>query len=99
MDVLEKITVLQNERNWTSYQLSVESGIPQSTISSWYNKKTVPTVTSIESLCEAFKITVAQFFSEGEPVPLTVEQQHLINSFARLSKFQQEYLLKFLNSL
>lgn len=38
-DVLQRITDLRLARNWSEYQLSVRSGLPQSTISSWYRKK------------------------------------------------------------
>ena len=40
MDILQRITQLKRQRNWNDYRLSVESGIPQTTISSWYKKST-----------------------------------------------------------
>jgi len=46
MDILERILQLREEKGWSEYKLSVESGIPQSTISSWFRKKS-STVRSI----------------------------------------------------
>lgn len=99
MNILDRITVLQNERNWTAYRLSQESGIPQTTISSWYKKNMTPSISSLAQICDAFHITLAQFFSEGEAVDITLEQKKLLDAYARLSKYQQSKLFDFLDSL
>ena len=54
----------RQERNWTEYQLAEKSGLPQSTISSWYRKNQIPSVQSLEKICSAFNITLSQFFTE-----------------------------------
>ena len=40
--VLSTITAYREERGWTEYQLAERSGLPQTTISSWYCKNVVP---------------------------------------------------------
>ena len=62
IDILEKIRILKLERNWSEYQLAEKSGIPQSTISSWYRKNQIPTISSLEKICNAFNLTLSQFF-------------------------------------
>ena len=62
IDILDRITKQRLSRNWTEYQLSQKSGIPQSTISSWYRKNMIPSVPSLEKVCNAFGITLSQFF-------------------------------------
>ena len=47
-DILATITKYREERNWTEYQLAERSGLPQSTISSWYRKNLIPTIPSLE---------------------------------------------------
>ena len=44
MNVLDKITWLRLERNWSEYQLAEKSGLTQSTISTWYRKNMLPTI-------------------------------------------------------
>ena len=51
--VLSTITAYREERGWTEYQLAERSGLPQTTISSWYCKNTVPTIPSLEKICTA----------------------------------------------
>lgn len=41
-NILSVITAHRETRGWTEYELAERSGLPQSTISSWYHKDMVP---------------------------------------------------------
>ncbi|MDE7190924.1 MAG: helix-turn-helix transcriptional regulator [Clostridia bacterium] len=100
MDILAKIIELRNQRGWTEYKLSVESNIPQTTISSWFRKNVQPSVASLQAICNACGITLSQFFAEDEePCQLTQAQRNLLDEFACLSACQQQTLLAFLKSI
>ena len=60
IDILKKITAQRSARNWTEYQLAVRSGLPQSTISSWYRKNMLPSISSLQRICGAFDMSMAQ---------------------------------------
>lgn len=90
VDILARITEYREERGWTEYQLAERSGLPQSTISSWYRKNMVPTIVSLEKICKAFGITLSQLFAEGNsPVSLTDSQRQLLKRWSRLTEEQQ----------
>lgn len=76
VNVLERITELREERYWTEYQLAEKSGLTQSTISSWYRKGMLPTIPSLTKICDAFGITMSQFFLEDtkQAISLTEKQ-------------------------
>ncbi len=103
MDVLERITTYRKERNWTEYQLAEKSGLTQSTISAWYRKNMLPSIPSLERICKAFNITLAQFFAENLSEWsfnfLTEEQQNLVYEWNRLEENQQNALISFLKTL
>lgn len=89
-DILATITKYRQDRGWTEYQLAERSGLPQSTISSWYRKNMIPTVPSLEKICTAFGITLSQLFAEEEnTVSLTDSQKKLLESWSRLTEEQQ----------
>lgn len=99
-DILSAITRYREERGWTEYQLAEHSGLPQSTISSWYRKNMVPTIPSLEKICSAFGITLSQLFAEGDmPVSLTKSQQKLLERWARLSEEQQAVVLALIDKM
>ncbi len=99
-DILTTITEYRVQRGWTEYQLAERSGLPQSTISSWYRKNMVPTVPSLEKICTAFGITLSQLFAEGNsPVVLTESQKKLLESWARLSEDQQTVVFALIDKM
>ena len=101
IDVLQKITLQRTARNWTEYQLAVRSGLPQSTISSWYRKNMLPTIPSLIKICDAFGLTLSQFFLEddGNTIQITERQKLLLDYAAKLSPEQYSALLNFLKAL
>lgn len=102
MDILDKITQLRLERNWSEYQLAERSGLTQSTISSWYRKNMLPTIPSLTRICDAFGITLSQFFLESKEeniVQLSDQQIRLLQFAAKLDPDQYEALLAFLQTL
>ena len=89
-DILAVITTYRESRGWSEYQLAERSGLPQSTISSWYRKNMVPTIPSLEKICDAFGITLSQLFAEEDAsVSLTVSQKQLLEKWSRLTEDQQ----------
>lgn len=91
MDVLQRIRELQNQRNWSEYQMSKAAGLPQSTVSSWYSKGMQPSLSSLEKICSGFGITPSQFFCEGEgPIYLTKGQVTFLEQYDSLTKGQKE---------
>ncbi|MCD8149347.1 MAG: helix-turn-helix transcriptional regulator [Clostridiales bacterium] len=100
IDILARISEYRIKRNWTEYQLAEESGLTQSTISTWYRKDMLPSLSSLEKICNAFGITMSQFFAtDVNIVSLTDIQQDLLSEISYLSKEQQVTLLEFLKTL
>lgn len=101
MDILGKIIQYRMERNWSEYQLAEKSGLTQSTISSWYRKNMLPTIPSLSKICDAFGITLSQFFLEdNDNVTLLSDQQlQLLHHAAKLNPQQYEALIQFLKLL
>lgn len=101
MEILDKITKLRLERGWSEYQLAEKSGLTQSTISSWYRKNMLPTIPSLSRICDAFGLTLSQFFLDDEDttIQITEQQRSLLEYAARLNPKQYSALLEFLKSL
>ena len=85
MKALERVQQLIDERHWTPYRLSKESGLPQSTVTNLFNRNYDPSITTLEAICGGLGITMSQFFAEGELVELTPEQKQFFNDWAVLS--------------
>lgn len=101
MDILGKITQMRLEKGWTEYELAERSELTQSTISSWYRKNLIPSIPSLEHICNAFGITLSQFFLDNDyfSEKITQEQMAILNRWSKLTKDQQKKLADFLDSV
>ena len=66
VNVLEKIDNLRKERGWSIYKLAEESELTQSTISNMFIRQTLPTISTLSQICDAFPITLAEFFDDTQ---------------------------------
>lgn len=92
MDPNERILKFMRERGWTKYKLAKEAGLSQSTIANVFTRNNVPTVQTLESICTAFGITLAQFFAEGDFYELTPEQKQMFDKWVMLTPEQKDLL-------
>lgn len=97
MDINKKIEALRFQRGWTMYELAQEAGITQSTLSSMIKRGNPPKIETLSCICEAFGITLAQFFTEDEEIELlSKEEKNLILRFRKLPEEKQKALLDLL---
>lgn len=92
MNAKLRIRKLMAERQWSEYRLALESGLSQSTISNIFSRNTTPSISTLESICKAFGITLAQFFAEGDWVELTSEQLEMFRAWSSLTPAQKEVI-------
>ena len=98
MDVQKRIKELMQERGWSDYRLAKESGLAHSTIANIFSRNNLPTLPTLEAVCKAFGITLAQFFTDGDsPSPFTEEQKQLLAKWSTLSDDQKNALLHLMN--
>lgn len=97
LNTLDRIRQLLQERGWTMYKLSKLSGVSQSTLSNMFNRNNDPSISTLEDICNAFGITLSQFFAnEGDLVALNKEQAEILEKWSILTSEQKNTLLKLL---
>lgn len=99
-DVLGEITRLRLQRGWSEYELAQNTGLTQSTISTWYRKKQTPTIQTLEKVCVGFGITLSQFFAEGaDAIALTPAQREMLDNWSALNLKQQNIIMDLLKNM
>lgn len=98
MDIAHRIKELAETRGWSEYRLVKESKLAASTVANIYHRNTIPSIPTLEAICESFGISLSQFFSNDNMVALTEEQEDLLNHWATLSPEQKKSLLDLMKS-
>ena len=100
LNVYDRMKQLMEERGWTDYRLAKEANLSHSTITNVFKRNNAPTLPTLEVICRAFGITLAQFFAEGgEAVEITDEQRELFAKWSTLTEKQKALLLEFISTL
>ena len=95
MNINKKIEKLRYQRGWSMYELAQEMGVTQSTLTSIMRRGNPPKIDTLERICEAFGITLSQFFMEDEQVEiLTADEKTLVSSFRTLPPNKQQALIE-----
>ena len=98
MNINQKIIELCNKRGWSIYELALQSGITQSSLNSMLHRGNPPKIENLKCICEAFGITLSQFFLENETTEiLTPKEKELISLFRKLPEAKQQALLNLID--
>ncbi len=98
MDVIERIKTLRDERGWSTNQLALEAELTQSTVSTLLTKEnSLPSLDTLTHLCDAFGMTLAQFFMEEEQNELVSAQERLLlEQYRKLPEKKKKAMLTLL---
>ena len=99
MDTHSKLRQLMSERGWTAYRLAKESGLSESTLANIFKRNTVPSISTLEAVCAAFGISLAQFFAEQDMVELTPELKELFDNWVSLTPEQKQAALQMIRAM
>ena len=92
MDIMQRLRELQQGYGWSDYRIAKEAGLSPNTVSNIYRRGNTPSMVTLEALCKAFGITMAQFFAENELVELTPELRELFDRWTALTDEQKAAL-------
>lgn len=93
MDVIERLRAMMAERSWSEYRLAKEASLAQSTITNIFHRNTLPSIPTLKTICDAFGITLSQFFADAEWSALSAAQMELLNDWSGLTP-AQKHLVK-----
>lgn len=97
---LERIRELCDERHWSWYQLSKASGIAYSTLSTMLNKQNMPSLPTLQKLCQGFGISIAEFFDPKRSAgSLTEEQWLCLSLFTSLTPEDRRLAMAYMKGL
>ena len=86
MDILKRIDELRNKKGWTMYKLAEECMLTQSTLANMYARNTLPSLTTLISICNGLGITPSEFFCENDKDMKLVYDEKFLVLYNKLTK-------------
>jgi len=95
-----RVKQLCDERGITKYKLSQMTGMSQTALGNITSKSSVPTIPTLQKICDALGITLAQFFAQdGVRLDLTDLQKEILETWDELDVKEREIMISFVRSL
>lgn len=97
---LSKIESIQTKKGISKYKLAKDANVPYTTLTNMFKKDTMPTLPTLQKICEGLDITMAQFFTDDDRrVDLTSKQEQLLLLWDGLPKDMQARAIGYLEGL
>ena len=99
MDTNERLRQILDERGLTTYKMSELSGLSHTTLANVFKRNTVPSISTLQAICNGFGITLSQFFAEGDMVEITPELKQLFEGWVNLNPKQKAAVLQMIEAM
>ena len=94
-----RIKELCDKQQITKYRLSQLTGVTQTVLSRIIKRENIPTIQTLEKICTALNISLAQFFAKDEnPPDLTAEQREIVETWSGLNPEDRDRLMKIIRT-
>ena len=93
--IVDRIDSLRVEKSFSIYELAQRADLSENTLKKVYKKQGFPTVFTIYRLCQAFNITLSEFFMlDNNNRAFSKKELELLERFSKLSPKAQDALLE-----
>ena len=99
MDANERIKSLLEQRGWTAYRLSKSCSLSENTIATLLKRNSLPSIGTLEAICDGFGITLSEFFAEGDLIEVSPDTKKLIEYWGGISSEQKAVILDLLKNM
>ena len=94
MTVMEKLEELNAARGWSWYEMSKQAGLTEATVYTWRRKVTSPSVAALQKICDAYGITLYQFFNDVVDSGLSDIQSEVLTVWSALDEEERAELAR-----
>ena len=99
MDILPRLQQLLDEKGWSRYKLSKESGLAEETLTNIFRRGTTPSLVTLEAICKGFRITLSQFFAEDKMIEVNDELKNLFDHWKYLTPTQKDAVFQIMKAM
>ena len=102
--VIQRISDMLKQRNWSVYRLAKQSDLPYSSLNNLFVRNTMPTISTLMKICKGLNISMSEFFADDTPKfneidTLTPDEKTLLEKYRKLDKTDKALLQAYISGL
>lgn len=98
-EIISRIEKYRIAKGLTNNKLNDLAGFPQSMIYQWYSTSRMPTLRTIEDICNALGISLSEFFYEGKEGESSLQDREMMDVFSTLTDEEKIYIVQMAKGL
>ena len=99
MDILARLAQFKDARGWSEYRMAQVCGLSENTIANIFRGNNLPSLPTLQAICDGFGISLSQFFTEEKLIEETPELKLLLDEWVTLTPKQKESVLQICRSM
>ena len=99
MELYEKIEKIRIQKGMSVAKLNKAAGISHSTLSSWKTRQTMPKIESLDSICFALGISLAELLYDVDSDKPTGEEIELLACWNQLDNQQKQAIMSTIKAM
>ena len=102
--VIQRISDMLEQRNWTIYRLAKQSELPYSSLNNLFVRNTMPTISTLMKICKGLNVTMSEFFADEIPPcseinKLAPDELAVLEKYRKLSNQDKNLLQAYITGL
>ena len=97
-EIIQHINELRKLKGLSQYEFAEFVGICPNTVYGWTRNGNTPTFSNIQKICDAFGITVEQFFRTNKITNLNEEDSSILNKWSVLTAEEKKIIFNVMDS-
>ncbi|MGN0767764.1 MAG: helix-turn-helix domain-containing protein [Christensenellales bacterium] len=92
MKIVSKIDKIRKEKGWSVNKLATEAMLTQSTVANMFSSGSDPKIATLNSICEAFGMTMSEFFYEGSDNGINPRDLTMLMEYNKLGEEEKKVI-------
>lgn len=98
-ELFDRVDSLRLKNGWSTYELAKKAGVSSTTIYSWRDSYSLPSLSLLEALCAAFDISMIEFLMDDDERAVSDEHKELVRLWDSLADYQKKHIMEIMRAM
>lgn len=98
-ELFDRVESLRLKNGWSTYELAKKAGVSSTTIYSWRDSSSLPSLFLLEALCDVFNISMIEFLMDDDERAVSDEHKELVRLWDSLADNKKKLVIEIMRAM